>query len=247
MKRSVAFLAAVCLSAVLLARVASAQYSSKPTPPTQTPPPPADASGDTLKTKSEPPAKKEPAPADTTMSAAAKARRGHLTTAGSNSRSIFFSLALGSAAIRQTDEFKSNFRPSFGGMLNVGARQHGVQADINFNYNFFLADGTVPNDLNVFMIFADLAYFPTKSGARPYVLVCGGYYRQWIVNLNYYDNVLGYGGGAGVEMALDKTRRLFVEGRFIEGRTRKIEPKVNSDMSNTVTIPFRIGVTWEFK
>jgi hypothetical protein len=248
MKRSVAFLAAVCLSTgVLFATVASAQYSPPPAqPPTQPtqPPPSSDASGDTLRTKSEPAPKKEAAAADT-MSASAKARRGTLTTG--NTRSTVLSLALGSAMNKKPDEFNSNFSPSLGAMFAVGARQHGVQLAINFNYNFFLAHGTVPNDLSVFMIFADLEYFVTKSKARPYVLLCGGYYRQWIVNLDYTENVLGYGGGAGVEMALDKTRKLFVEGRYVEGRTRKIQDKVNADMSNTVVVPFRIGVTWELK
>ncbi|HKW14861.1 MAG TPA: hypothetical protein VJS69_10285 [Candidatus Krumholzibacteria bacterium] len=247
MKRSLAFLAAVCLSTVLSATVAFAQYSPPPSqPPTQTPPPPqSDASNDTLKVKSEPPAKAAPAATDTTMSAAAKARRGHLTTA--STRTIEFSLGLGSAASRKPEEFNNNFNPSFGGILALGVRQHGLQAGISFNYNFFLANGTVPDDLNIFMAFADLKYLYGKSKALPYVLVCGGYYRQWIVNLNYYENVLGYGGGAGVEMALDKTRKLFVEGRYVEGQTRKDQAKVNSLQENTVTIPFRIGVTWEFK
>jgi hypothetical protein len=110
-----------------------------------------------------------------------------------------------------------------------------------------MAKGTVPNDLNVFMAFLDVMYVPTKTAARPYLLVCGGYYRQWIVNLDYTENVLGYGGGAGLEMELDRTRRLFVEGRYIQGRTRKNQPNVNSDMSNATIVPFRLGVTWEFK
>jgi hypothetical protein len=48
-------------------------------------------------------------------------------------------------------------------------------------------------------------------------------------------------------MELDRTRRLFVEGRYIQGRTRKNQPNVNSDMSNATIVPFRLGVTWEFK
>ena len=50
-----------------------------------------------------------------------------------------------------------------------------------------------------------------------------------------------------LSLKIDKTRRLFLEGRYVEGRTRKIEPTVNADMSNSVIIPFRLGVTWEFK
>jgi hypothetical protein len=246
MKRSLAFLAAVCLSSVLLATVAIAQYSpSSPSQPTQTPPPPtSDASGDTLKTKSEPAKKAEPAAADS-MSAAAKARRSHMSTG--NPRSVVFSLGLGSALSRKPEEFNDNFSPSFGAIMVVGVRQYGLQAAVSFNYNFFLANGTVPNDLNAFMIFADLGYYYGHSRAKPYVLVCGGYYRQWIVNLDYTENVLGYGGGAGIEMALDKTRKLFFEGRYVEGRTRQNEAKVNSQSENTVIVPFRLGVTWEFK
>jgi hypothetical protein len=179
------------------------------------------------------------------MAASAKARRTHMMAG--NPRTIVFSLGLGSAMNSKPDEFNSNFSPSFGGILGLGVRQYGVEAAVSFNYNFFLANGTVPNDLNDFMIFLDLKYIPTKSKARPYILVCGGYFRQWIVNLDYTENVVGYGGGAGLEMELDKTRRLFLEGRYIEGQTREVEPKVNSDMSNTVIIPFRLGVTWEFR
>jgi hypothetical protein len=72
--------------------------------------------------------------------------------------------------------------------------------------------------------------------------VCGGYFRQWIVNLDYTENVLGYGGGAGVEMGIDKTRRLFLDVRYIEGQTRETQ-----DQANTEIIPVRLGVTWEFK
>lgn len=252
MKRTVAFLAAVCLSTgVLSATVASAQYTPPKSPP---PPPPTEASGDTLKGGSDSPVAPavEPkattntavpaAAPDTTLSAAARARR--MTLASGNQRSFVFSLGLGSANNSKPDDFNSNFSPSFGGVLAFGVRQYGVTAGVNFNYNFFLANGaaTKPNDLNIFTIFAELIYAPTHSRARPYILACGGYFRQWIVNLDYTENVLGYGGGAGVEMGIDKTRRLFLDARYIEGQTRKTQ-----DQSNTVITPVRLGVTWEFK
>jgi hypothetical protein len=241
MKRTVAFLAAVCLSAVLSATGASAQYTppSSP-PPTQTPPPPpSDASGDTLKTN-EPAKPAPPAAAPDTLSAGAKARRAHMTPG--SARTYVFSLGIGSASNYKPDDFNENFSPSFGMMLTFGARQSGFTAALNLNYNFFLANGTTPNDLNIGTIFGELQYGPGKSKARPYIVVCGGYFRQWIVDLDYTEGVLGYGGGAGVTMKIGNTRELFLDGRYIEGQTRKTQ-----DQSNTVIIPVRFGVTWEIK
>jgi hypothetical protein len=240
MKRTVAFLAAVCLSTVLSATMASAQYTppSSP-PPTQTPQPPSDASGDTLKTKE--PDKAAPAnSAPDTLSAGAKARRANVTPA--STRVYVLSLGIGSAANYKPDDFNDNYSPSFGMMLSFGARQYGFTAGVNLNYNFFLADGTTPNDLNIGTIFAELQYGPSLSKARPYIVVCGGYFRQWIVNLDYTEGVLGYGGGAGVTMRIGPKRELFLDARYIEGQTRKTQ-----DQANTVIIPVRFGVTWEFK
>jgi hypothetical protein len=245
MKRSVAFLAAVCLSTVILAAGHASAQTPDQTPP---PPPPSDASGDTLKTKGEaspaaPAIQQKPTPATQaaadTMSAAAKARRAHFA---GNPRLFVFSLGIGSGINYKPEEFKNDYSPSFGGMMAFGVRQYGVQAGVHFGYNFYTRHGTVPNDLNVFTIFAELQYAPTKSRARPYLVVCGGYFRQWIVDLDYTENVLGYGGGAGVEMELDKTRRLFLDARYIEGQTRQTQ-----DQSNTVVIPIRLGVNWAFR
>lgn len=236
MKRTVAFLAAVCLSAVLSATGALAQDTP---PPTQTPPPTTDSSGDTLTTKQ--PAQPAPEAAATdTLSAGAKARRVHMST--ERPRTYVLSLGIGSASNYKPDDFNENFSPSFGLMLSFGARQHGFTAGLNLNYNFFLANGTTPNDLNIGTIFGELQYGPGKSKARPYILVCGGYFRQWIVNLDYTEGVLGYGGGAGVSMRIGNTRELFLDGRYIEAQTRKTQ-----DQANTVIIPIRFGVTWEFK
>ena len=107
---------------------------------------------------------------------------------------------------------------------------------------FFFANGTTPNDLNILTLFADVRYVPLTTSVRPYVLVCGGLYRTWIVDENYTENVLGYGAGVGVELEIGKTRMLFVEGRYVQGQTReRTELK-----SNTEVIPFRIGITWVF-
>jgi hypothetical protein len=94
--------------------------------------------------------------------------------------------------------------------------------------------------------------FPTfahahEEKARPYILVCGGYWSQWVVDLDYDEDVLGFGGGAGVEMEIDRTKRLFFDVRYIEGQTRKYQEGINVDESNTVIIPARLGVTWEIR
>jgi len=256
MKRTVAFLAAVCVSTVVF----HAAHSSAQTPPQTPPAQPADASGDTLRTHDQspvapaaPPApvvapKAPPAPAAApdTLSNAARARRMRMSERRQE-LTYEFKLGLGSSHNYKSEDFHEHFSPSFGGMMSFDVRKYGASAGINLNYNFFLADGTVPNDLNIFTIFAELGYSPLKSKARPYVLVCGGYYRQWIVDLDYTENVLGYGAGAGMEMDIGKTRRLFLEGRYIEGQTREVQTNVNADKSNTVTIPVRLGVSWVFK
>jgi hypothetical protein len=243
MKRTVALLAAVCLSTVILLATTASAQNSPPTspPPTQAPPPASDASGDTLKTRGEvSPKTPEAEAAPDSMSAAAKARRGQISAG--NPRSYIVSLGLGSAVNYQPDDFKDNYSPSFGGVLAFGVRQYGFTAGVNFNYNFFLRNGTVPNDLNIFTVFAEILYSPFKSKARPYLVLCGGYFRQWVVNLDYTENVLGYGGGAGVELALNRSRRLFLDARYVEGQTRKTQ-----EAANTVIIPIRLGVSWEIR
>jgi hypothetical protein len=62
------------------------------------------------------------------------------------------------------------------------------------------------------------------------------------VDLDYTENVLGYGGGAGVEVELDRVKRLFLDVRYVQGQTRETASK-----SNTETLPIRLGVTWEFR
>jgi hypothetical protein len=233
MKRIVAFLAAVCLfTGVFLATSATAQDSP--------PPPPTDAAGDTVKTQAPatPPAS-TPAAADTAATAA-RARRMRMNE---NQRRYFFSLGLGSGIEYKPEEIKDNYSPAFGAMLAFGARQYGITAAVNFGYNFFLAEGTTPNDLNILTIFADLRYAPTHTKARPYLAVCGGYWRQWVVDLDYTENVLGYGGGAGVEVEIDRVKRLFFDVRYVQGQTRE----ATRSKENTEIIPMRLGVTWEFK
>jgi hypothetical protein len=70
----------------------------------------------------------------------------------------------------------------------------------------------------------------------------GGYFRYWIVDLDLYDNSLGFGGGAGVELEMNDEQRLFIEVKNIIGRTRE----TNSDRANTEYIPLRVGITFVF-
>jgi hypothetical protein len=255
MKRTVAFLAAVCVSTgFLFVTQASAQYSPpKSPPPTQPPTQPAESPEDTLKTKGESPAAPatpkattntaQPAAAIDTVAAATRNRRRHTPT---NQRTFVLSLGLGAGLNYKPQEFKDDFSPSFGGVLAFGVRQYGFTAGVNIGYNFYLSQNSsqaaIPNDLNILTIFGEIKYGPTHNIARPYLVVCGGYFRQWVVNLDYTENVLGYGGGAGVDVEIDRVRRLFFDARYIEGQTRK-----TPEQANTAIIPFRLGISWEFR
>jgi hypothetical protein len=237
MKRIVAFLAAVCVSGVCLATSVGAQTA----PP---PPPPTDASGDTLRTKQ--PAKAQTTEAEDTASAvSARARR--MRSADQGRMKYIISLGLGTGIEYKPDVLADNYSPLLGGTVVFGVRQHGVTVAANLGYNFFLANSVEPNDLNILTAFLDLRYSPTHTKARPYILVCGGFWRQWVVDLDYTESVLGYGGGAGVEVEIDRVKRLFLDVRYLQGQTRQLEPRINVDASNTEIIPVRLGVTWEFR
>jgi hypothetical protein len=161
---------------------------------------------------------------------------------GSNrSFDYFASVALGSAYPYAPESFDDGYKPGFGMMVDVGVKKSIAQLSANFDYHFFFADSPVPNDLNMFTIFAHLKVNPVESTARPYIFIGGGYVRYWVVDLNIYENVLGYGGGAGVELEIGRTRRLFLEGKHISAQTRETE-----DKANTQIIPVRIGLTWIF-
>lgn len=238
MKRIVAFLAAVCVCGAVFATSVMAQdYPAPPPPPTR----PTDAAGDTMQTNA--PQQTAPSAAvDTTGNAAANAARERRMRANENQRSYIIQLGIGSGIELGPEEIKDNFSPLFGAMLAFGARQYGFTAAVNMGFNFFLAEGTVPNDLNILTIFADIRYSPTRSKARPYLVVCGGYWRQWIVDLDYTENVLGFGGGAGLEIEIDRVKRLFFDVRYIEGQTRGTELEENTEL-----LPMRLGVTWEIR
>jgi hypothetical protein len=235
MKRTLAFWAVVSLCLVGGAAGALAQDQPAPAQP------PVSAADDTLTTTGEEkPAAAAPAAVPDTVSAGARARR-----APAQARTIHpvISLGVGSAINHEPENFSSQYDPSFGIMLSGGARRGGLVLALTFDYNFFLANGTTPDDLSVLMLFADLKFSPMSSTARPYLLACGGMYRTWIVDDDYTETVLGYGGGAGVEVEIGPTRRLFFEGRYIQAQTRER----TDQMANTEVVPFRFGMTWEIK
>jgi hypothetical protein len=236
MKRTNAFWAAASLCLVTLATTAFAQ-DEPPRPPGQ---PPDSATVDTLATKPVEEAAPAAAAAPDTVAAGARARRAPTTA-----RTIHpvFSLGIGSAVNYQPDSFADNYDPSFGVLLSGGVRRGPFTLAASFDYNFFFASGTTPNDLNVLTVFADFKYSPLSGAARPYLLVCGGLYRTWIVDEDYTEVVLGYGGGAGVELKVGETRRLFLEGRYIQGQTRER----TEEKANTEVIPVRFGLTWEIQ
>jgi hypothetical protein len=72
--------------------------------------------------------------------------------------------------------------------------------------------------------------------------VGGGYYRYWIVDLDLADNTLGMQAGAGVEIDISKTQRIFIDAKEVVGRTRE----TNALKENTYHIPVRIGLTFVF-
>jgi hypothetical protein len=257
MKRTVALWAAVSTFILMTwAADAVAQYQTPPPPPRDTP---RDASADTLQSGAEvertaPGQMAQPAPADT-MTAAARIRR-----AQTGKMTYVISLGLGSSINKEPEAFTEEYDPSFGLYLDGGVRRWEFELTLSFDYNFFFTTRPDPEDMSIMNLFLNLKYRPLKTTARPYVLACGGLFRSWIVDeLNpadppktvahevesgdnfYEENVLGYGVGGGIEIEMDKTRRIFFEGRYVQGQTRETQKK-----ANMAIIPVRIGLTWEF-
>ncbi len=149
---------------------------------------------------------------------------------------------LGSAILIAPEGFKDGYDPSFGLILDVGAAKNIVEVSGSFDYNFYVSNGVEANDINILTMFLNLKIKPLDTTVRPYILVCGGYFRSWIVDTGQTENVLGYGGGAGIEIAISKTQNLFIEGKYIQGRTRETEQKANTEV-----LPIRFGVSWSIQ
>jgi hypothetical protein len=155
------------------------------------------------------------------------------------------SIGLGVGFPLAPDEFETNWDPSFGAILDVAVQRSLLEASVSFDYNFFLSNGINPDDANILTIFLNLKIKPiAKTSVRPYILIGGGYYRFWIVDANITDNTTGYQAGAGVELDISKTQRLFIDAKQVIGRTRS--PYVNSTGENTSHIAVRIGLTFVF-
>jgi hypothetical protein len=156
---------------------------------------------------------------------------------------ISTSIGLGAGFPFAPDGFEEHWDPSFGAVLDVGAQRSLIEVSLAFDYNFFLSNGLEPDDVNVLTAFLNLKIKPiSKSSVRPYILIGGGYYRYWIVDLDITENTTGYQGGAGVELDISKTQRLFIDVKQVFGRTRD----VNSTSANTSHIPARVGLTFVF-
>jgi len=259
MKRTVALWAAVSMFFLTAWTVdAVAQYEKPTTPPTT---PPQETPPDTLgqgaadaKSARRTPPGQAAAPADT-MTAAQRIRKAQAAK-----MTYVFSLGLGPAINSAPDAFTEEYNPGFGFYLDGGVRRWDLELALSFDYNFFFTNLADPVDMNVMNLFLTLKYRPVKTTARPYVLGCAGWFRSWIVDEldpddppetvvyetqagdNFYsENVLGYGVGGGIEVEIDKVRRIWFEGRYIQGQTRETQ-----NHANMVVIPLRLGLTWEF-
>lgn len=153
------------------------------------------------------------------------------------------SIGLGTGFPLAPDVFESSYEPSFGAVLDFEVQKSMVGISIAADYNFFISNGLEPNDANILTMFVNLKIKPiAKASVRPYILIGGGYFRYWIVDLNFAENTTGYQGGAGVELDISKTQRLFIDVKQVVGRTRQ----TNAEGENTSYIPIRIGMTFLF-
>lgn len=155
------------------------------------------------------------------------------------------SIGLGVGFPVSPDGFDTNWDPSFGAVLDVAVQRSLLELSGSFDYNFFLSNGIEPDDANALTIFLNLKIKPiAKTSVHPYLLIGGGYYRYWRVDANVTENTTGYQGGAGVELDMSKTQRLFIDAKQVIGRTRSLH--VNSTGENTSHIAVRVGLTFVF-
>lgn len=163
------------------------------------------------------------------------------------------SVGIGAGFPYKPETFKDHWDPSFGLLLDVGAAKSIIEVSVSLDYNFFLSDTQEPQDINALALFGNLKIKPiSKTSVRPYIIVGGGYFRMWVVDVGYYDNCLGFGGGAGVELEISEEQRLFFEIKNLIGRTReKVNPEdaeraINLERANSEYIPVRVGLTFVF-
>ena len=153
------------------------------------------------------------------------------------------SIGIGTGIPISPDEFESDYDPSFGGILDFQAQWKFLAATASANYNFFIANGLEPVDANILTLFLNLKLSPmTKGSLRPYLLVGGGFFRYWVVDLKFAENTTGWQFGGGVDIDISKSQRLFIDAKYVEGRTRE----TNAEKANTVYVPIRVGLTFLF-
>ena len=153
------------------------------------------------------------------------------------------SIGIGTGIPVSPNDFETNFDPSFGGLVDFQAIWKWAAATASADYNFFISNGLEPNDANVLTLFLNLKLSPASKGSiRPYLLAGGGYFRYWIVDLNFTENTTGWQFGGGVDMVVGRTQTLFIDAKYVEGRTRES----NSEAGNTVFVPIRVGLTFQF-
>jgi hypothetical protein len=153
------------------------------------------------------------------------------------------SIGIGSGIPISPDVFETGYDPSFGLLLDFEAQWKVVGLSVSSDYNFFLSNGLDPDDVNILTLFLNLKLKPLSKGAlRPYLLAGAGYYRYWVVDLNLTDNTTGWQFGLGVEIDISRNQRLFIDAKYVEGRTRDTNPLDE----NTVHVPIRFGLTFLF-
>lgn len=153
------------------------------------------------------------------------------------------SIGIGTGIPISPSEFESDYDPSFGLILDFETQWKVVGLSASADYNFFLSNGLEPNDANILTLFLNLKLKPlAKGGLRPYILAGAGYFRYWVVDLNLTDNTTGWQFGAGVEIDISRSQRLFIDAKYVEGRTRDTNP----EDANTVYVPVRLGLTFLF-
>ncbi len=152
------------------------------------------------------------------------------------------SIGLGGGIPDQPAAFKDEWNPNFGALFGFGVGKDFYELSLSFDYNFFLKDGAVPDDQNVLMTQLNLKVAPFDYAASPYGVAGAGIMRAWRVDSDITEVVRGWSYGGGVDFEVSDTQHMLVEGRLVEGRTRKTPEK-----ANTRYIQFRVGLLFLFE
>ena len=166
-----------------------------------------------------------------------------LSASKSGGTKYALSVGIGTGIPVSPNVFQDDYDPSFGGVLDFEAARWRLAISASVDYNFFIANGLDPDDVNVLTAFLNLKLKPVSSGSlRPYLLAGGGLFRYWVVDLDLSEETTGWQFGGGVEIDISKSQSLFLDAKYVEGRTRD----TNDSDANTVLIPIRLGVNFIF-